>query len=219
MKREPPNILVILTDQWRASAISCVGEAQVRTPAADRLVAEGALIERAYCTDPVCTPARAALLTGRFPHANGATNNSRELPPEEIGFAEVLTAHGYACGWVGKWHLNGEQTLGTAFVPPGPRRQGFDACWTTFRPLPMDPERRTWQFHLFGDTPEPELISGRFDAEVLADRAIAWMRKQVVENRRFCLVLSIRPPHPPHNAPAAMRPGQRQASGTRVHSS
>ncbi|MEI6425128.1 MAG: sulfatase-like hydrolase/transferase, partial [Lentisphaerota bacterium] len=63
-----PNILIILPDQWRRQAFSCAGDPNVRTPNLDRLAGQGMSFERSYTVCPICGPARASLLTGRYPH-------------------------------------------------------------------------------------------------------------------------------------------------------
>ena len=84
-----------------------------RTPYLDRLASEGVTFARAYTPTPLCTPARAALFTGRFPHSNGLTANTQhpECPTPFLGAGERmlfehLGAAGYRCGYAGKWHLN-----------------------------------------------------------------------------------------------------------------
>ena len=70
-----PNILLILPDQMRASAMGCDGDTQVKSPNIDRLAAEGILFKRTYANVPVCCPARAILMTGTYPHVNGMMAN------------------------------------------------------------------------------------------------------------------------------------------------
>ena len=68
---QKPNVLVIFTDQWRAQALGCNGDPNARTPNLDRLAAQGANFQRCYATNPVCSPAKAAFQTGRYPHQTG----------------------------------------------------------------------------------------------------------------------------------------------------
>jgi arylsulfatase A-like enzyme len=125
-----PNILLILPDQMRGSAMGCAGNREVRTPHIDRLAAEGMRFERAYANVPVCCPARAILLTGTYPHVNGMVANDLRLREEQVTLAEILAEAGYRTGFVGKWHLDGGPR-DPGFVPPGPRRQGF-AFWAAY---------------------------------------------------------------------------------------
>jgi choline-sulfatase len=107
------NILILVADQFRADAVGVYGSRICRTPVLDRLAREGAYAPWAFTPTPLCTPARAALFTGRYPHANGLTANTHyadsptpRLAPGERLLFEHLAAAGYRCGYVGKWHLN-----------------------------------------------------------------------------------------------------------------
>jgi arylsulfatase A-like enzyme len=124
-----PNVLFVLVDQMRASAMGCMGNDDVHTPTLDRMAEEGMLATHNYTPDPVCTPARASLLTGQYPHEHGVDGNSIQLPQTGETLGCVLRDAGYDTGYVGKWHLDGEDRPG--YVPPGPRRQGFD-YWKGF---------------------------------------------------------------------------------------
>jgi len=102
-----PNILWLLTDQQSALAMSCAGNSDLRTPAMDRLAAGGVRFERAYCTQPLCTPARASLFTGLMPRDCGCPRNGQaireETRPRELG--RLLADAGYDCYYGGKWHV------------------------------------------------------------------------------------------------------------------
>jgi arylsulfatase A-like enzyme len=102
-----PNLLYISTDQQSASALSCVGNPDVHTPALDRLAAAGVRFDRAYCTQPLCTPSRASVFTGMLPHECGCARNGAGIPDalrsQELG--RLLAAAGYDCYYGGKWHL------------------------------------------------------------------------------------------------------------------
>jgi len=105
--KRPPNVLFILTDQQRADSLSCLGAPSGLTPHLDRLAAEGTLFERAYCTQPVCTPSRASLMTGQWPHRHGCIENNDRLPESFPSLAECAP-EGYRTGYFGKWHLGDE---------------------------------------------------------------------------------------------------------------
>ncbi|MCX7015010.1 MAG: sulfatase-like hydrolase/transferase [Candidatus Sumerlaeota bacterium] len=100
-----PNLLLIMTDQQSADALSGAGNPYLRAPAMDRLAAEGVRFERAYCAQPLCVPSRVAMMTGRMPHELGATHNVRSYPGCAPILGSVLSATGYDCAWFGKWHL------------------------------------------------------------------------------------------------------------------
>ena len=87
-----PNIVFVLTDQWRAQAFGHRGDPNVRTPNIDALAARSLNFENAVSVCPVCTPQRAALLTGRLPTSTGMFLNDLYLPAEELCMAEIMLA-------------------------------------------------------------------------------------------------------------------------------
>ncbi|MGB9606630.1 MAG: sulfatase-like hydrolase/transferase, partial [Bryobacteraceae bacterium] len=119
-----PNILFVFPDQMRAQALGAMGNPDVRTPQLDRLASQGVLFENTLANSPVCSPARATMLTGKYAHRNGMIANDLRLRESEVTLAEILADAGYHTGFIGKWHLDGGPRL-PGFVPPGPRRQGF----------------------------------------------------------------------------------------------
>ena len=123
----PPNIVIILADDLGYGDLGCYGNPTIRTPHLDRMAREGMRFTQFYSAAEVCTPSRAALLTGRLPPRNGMCGKRRVLfpgsksglLPEEITIAELLKTKGYATACVGKWHLGHlPQFL--------PGKQGFD---------------------------------------------------------------------------------------------
>lgn len=102
-----PNVLVVLTDQQSGSAMSCAGNPHLDTPHLDALAARGTRFPRAYCTQPLCTPSRASMWTGRMPSEVGVTGNDGALQGEhaEEQLGRLLSRAGYDCGYAGKWHL------------------------------------------------------------------------------------------------------------------
>jgi arylsulfatase len=101
-----PNLVVFLPDQQRADTIACYGGTKVHSPNLTRLASESVIFERAYVTHPVCTPSRASLLTGTWPHQNGCTRNSVALPTRLKCLPELVD--GYASAYFGKWHLGND---------------------------------------------------------------------------------------------------------------
>ena len=118
-----PNVLIILADQWRAQAVGYAGDPNVKTPHIDALAQRSANFEFAVSGNPVCTPFKAALITGQRSLTNGIFMNDVRLDTAALTIAEVLGNQGYHTGLIGKWHLDGQRRLG--YIPPGPRRQGF----------------------------------------------------------------------------------------------
>ena len=118
-----PNLLFVLADQWRGSAFGFGTDQVIRTPNFDSLAKQGANWTRAYATNPVCSPNRSCILTGRYPHQTGMVHNGLQLPPTEVCWPESFRSAGYKTHYIGKWHLDGPYKPG--FVPQGGRRRGF----------------------------------------------------------------------------------------------
>ena len=121
---DPPNIVVIFTDDQGYGDIGCYGATDFRTPHLDRMAAEGTRFTSFYVAASVCSPSRAALLTGRYPPRAGVTGvlfprHDGGLPQSEVTLADILKQRGYATACIGKWHLGDEEE----FLPT---RRGFD---------------------------------------------------------------------------------------------
>jgi len=114
---DAPNILWICTDQQFAGALGCAGNDDLETPHLDRLAARGIRFDEAYCADPVCTPSRASMLTGRMPHETGVTANGEELPPDyhDETMGQLFDTAGYECAYAGKWHVPGLSPVDAGF--------------------------------------------------------------------------------------------------------
>ncbi len=184
--QQRPNLVFIFPDQMRAQACGFMGNEQLQTPNMDLLAEQGVTFTNAVSTCPVCTPYRAALLTGRYPLSNGMVLNDVRLPVTELCIAEVLRDEGYETGYVGKWHLDGPHRGG--FTPPGPRRQGFD-YWAV-----AECTHNYMNSFYYRDDPEPIWIEG-YDADHQTDLAIGYVQEHAQD--QFCLFVSWGPPHEP----------------------
>lgn len=115
-----PNVLLIVTDEHNFRTLGCYRKQMTRqqgemwgkdvvveTPAIDRIASEGILCTRAYATSPVCSPCRASLFSGRYPHQVGVPGNNEILDRSTPSLADRLKAAGYRSGYFGKWHLSG----------------------------------------------------------------------------------------------------------------
>ena len=124
-------MVFVLSDQWRAQDLGFGGNDQVKTPALDELSKEAVVFTNAISNVPVCTPARASLVTGKCSLSRGLFYNDKPLKSEEYCIAEVYEEHGYQAGYIGKWHINGhphgmKNNAGRQLPVPADRRQGFD---------------------------------------------------------------------------------------------
>ncbi|MES2692843.1 MAG: sulfatase-like hydrolase/transferase, partial [Verrucomicrobiota bacterium] len=123
----PPNVVVIFTDDLGYGDLGCFGHPSIRTPHLDAMATAGLRFTDFYSAAEVCTPSRAALLTGRYPPRSGMAGNRRVLfpdskgglPKDEITIAEALKTKGYATAHIGKWHLG-------IHAGSRPQDQGFD---------------------------------------------------------------------------------------------
>lgn len=113
-----PNVVLVVTDQQRYDTIRWLGNGLIRTPNLDRLCAEGMAFERAYCTNPLCSPSRASLLTGLLPSQHGCWNVGVPLSPAVPTLPTLLAAQGYRTAAVGKLHLEPCLAPGSPEAPP-----------------------------------------------------------------------------------------------------
>ncbi len=187
----PPNILVLLPDQMRGEAMGCTGNPDVKTPELDRLASQGILLTNMFANTPVCCPARATILTGKYPHRHGLICNDLRLRESEITLAEILRDHGYRTGFIGKWHLDGGKRE-PGFVPPGERRQGFD-FWAA-----NECDHTHFKNRYFRDDPTPIEMSD-YETRVWSDLAIEFLKQK--RGAPFFLEVAMGPPHNPYKAP------------------
>lgn len=201
----PPNILWIVTTQWRASATGYAGDPNARTPFLDALAAEAVDFTQAVTPHPFGPFARAALLAGVPSPENGVRDYYDPLPQDARTIAHELRARGRATAFFGKWHLYrrdpaaplvGEAHAKTV-VPPE-WRGGFE-FWEGFESgfLLNDP----W---LHGTRlPAPVKFPG-YQSDVVCERAGEWIAAQIRHPcRPWFAMVSLEPPHPPYDAPAA----------------
>lgn len=201
--KQRPDILWVVTTQWRAQATGYAGDVQARTPFLDTLAAESVNYTQAVTPHPFGPFARAALLTGKRSPENGVVDYYDPLPVGTRTVAHAMAERGYRTAYFGKWHLAersrtaplvGEEHA-RMIVPPE-ARGGFDH-WEGFESgfLLNDP----W-VHGTG-RPEPVRLPG-YQSDVIAGLAADWLRQGGDGRPRFCVV-SLEAPHPPYDAPAA----------------
>ena len=104
---DEPNILMILTDQQHIDTISALGNPWVQTPAIDRLVKTGVSFSQSYCTNPVCSPSRSSIFTGRTSCETGVYRNNIAIREGMPTLGHCLRVAGYETVYAGKWHVPG----------------------------------------------------------------------------------------------------------------
>jgi len=184
----PPNIVFVLADDMGYGDFSCFNGGRSSTPVLDQLVADGTTLTQHYSASPVCAPARASLLTGRYPHRTGAIDTLEgrgldRLALDETTVADLLRHAGYVTGLVGKWH-NG--AFDDRFHP---NRRGFDE-FAGFRGGWSD--YWSWRLDRNGHVTASD---GRHLTNVLTDEARAFITRH--RDEPFFLHLAYSAPHFP----------------------
>lgn len=188
--KQKPNIIFLLTDQWRASATGYAGDPNVKTPNLDHLAKESINFRNAVSVCPVCTPYRASLMTGRYPTSTGMFHNDVNLPDSELCIAEVLQDEGYKTGYIGKWHLDGHGRY--EFVPPE-RRQGYE-YW---KGAECDHEYN--QSHYYAGNSDKRFFWDGYDVYAQTNDARQFIKEHAAGDSPFALFVSYGTPHFPHH--------------------
>lgn len=160
-----PNIVIIFTDDQGYGDLGCYGLKTAKTPHLDRLAEQGTRFTSFY-TQPVCGPARSALLTGRSP----SRSKGWSMPATEITFAELLQEAGYATCCIGKWDVSNRKPI----VPRMPLAKGFDYYWG---PLGANDAGlvKLWENNKYlGESRDLASLSRKY-----TDKSIAWMKEHL----------------------------------------
>ena len=199
-----PNILVLLCDQLRRHALGVHGDPDARTPHLDAFAQRGVRFSNACATYPICVPFRFTMMTGEYAHARKVPGIEYAMSPAERTLADEFNDAGYETVYVGKWHLDGGHgRLGSAVQvnrTPVPRsRQGRWEKWFGFE-LRNDPFDTCY----FEDgDPTPHKIDG-YQTDGLFDIGMNHIRTRA-DDRPFCMVVSVEPPHDPFVAPESVQ--------------
>jgi arylsulfatase A-like enzyme len=183
-----PNLLFVMADDHAASAISAYASALTTTPAIDRLAAEGMRFDACFCTNSICTPSRASVLTGTYSHVNGVTTLDTPWDARQPTFVTALGGAGYRTAVVGKWHLG----HGGIHDP-----HGFDH-WMVLR------DQGEYHDPLFLTADGDVRVRG-YATDVITDLAIEWLEHRD-RARPWCLLVHHKAPHRPW-VPAATYAG------------
>lgn len=182
----PPNILFIMADDHTSQAWGVYGgllKDHVQAPNISRLSEEGCTLRNTFCTNSICTPSRASIMTGRYSHQNGVYTLSEALEPDSMNIAKVMQKNGYQTAIVGKWHLKKTPTGFDYFnVLPGQGRYN--------NPILRNAEN--WK-------QGGEEYQG-FSSDVIGDEAIQWLNKRD-ESKPFMLMTHFKATHEPFDYP------------------
>jgi arylsulfatase A-like enzyme len=170
-----PNILFIMSDDHAAHAISAYGSRVNQTPNLDRLAHEGALFTNVFATNSICTPSRAAILTGQYSHLNGVTMFNR-FDSSRMTVARLLQQGGYYTGMIGKWHLGSDPV-------------GFDR-WDIL------PGQGAYRDPIFYTATDEKTYKGRYTTDVITDLALDFIEHRPRE-KPFFLMMHHKAPHRP----------------------
>jgi len=205
-----PNILLILSDDHAKKALSCYGNTDIQTPGLDRLAKEGMRFEHALTPNSFCTPARAAVLTGKYSHKNGVTHLNQSFDGSQQTFPKLLQAAGYETSLFGKWHLLSQPT-------------GFDFyCVQKMQGMPFDPIVFETGMPWIPWSPKDQksyrkggrVLKG-YNNDAITTEALTWLKEWKTRStpsassgqassgqaKPFCMLLHPKPPHAPYHPP------------------
>ena len=197
-----PNFVFILCDDLGYGDLGCYGNRTIKTPVLDSLAAIGLRLTSCYAGAPVCSPSRAALMTGKNPNRVGIRdwipeNSGIYLHEEEMTVAELLQTAGYRTGLIGKWHLN-SRVDGTE---PTPAEHGFDySFYTQNNAIPS--HENPVNFIRDGEAVGP--LEGN-STSIIIDDAIDFLRRDSTREQPFALFVTFHAPHEPVATPKAYR--------------
>lgn len=213
-KREPgkqPNLLFLFTDEQRQDTLACYGNHQIKVPNLNRLASQSVVFHACYCTQPICTPSRATLLTGLWPHTAGEYTLNITLDKNIPVLVEMLPKDKYYTAYYGKWHLGNEIF----------RQHGFDEFestedfyteYYTKATIEANPERTHSGYHRFlvshGLKPGPDGKFSRKFSDSLPEKLskpayLTGKANSFIEKNRekpWVMYVNFLDPHPPFNS-------------------
>ena len=176
-EQQRPNIIFIMTDDHTTQAMSCYGGNLLQTPNMDRIANEGIRMDNCYATNALSGPSRACVLTGKFGHINGFTDNACRFDSTQVTFPKLLQAEGYKTGIVGKWHLISEP-------------QGFD-FWSI---LTGQEEQGDYYNPDFNENGVAIRESG-YATDIITDKALSFIDEATSQGKPYCLMFHHKAPH------------------------
>ena len=171
--RKRPNIIYIMTDDHASHALSCYGSKINKTPNLDRIASEGMRFDNAFCTNSICAPCRAVVLTGKYSHLNGVTDNRLKFDGSQQTFPKLLQQAGYETAMVGKWHLKTDPT-------------GFD-YWNVL------PGQGAYYNPVMIEMGQRKKYTG-YVTDIITDHCLNWLKGRRGD-KPFCLMYHHKAPH------------------------
>lgn len=206
-----PNLIFIFSDQQRQDTMACYGNDWIQTPNLNDLANRSFIFKNAYVTQPVCTPSRASIITGLYPHAAGPVLNGIELSTEVNSIAEMVSNE-YTCGYFGKWHLGHGDTAQHGFDTWISTEDGYEGKFVRGGPISS---RSDYHQHLVDNGFVPDKTDGKVDtfshnyvvsfpeeyqmAPYLGDRAAEFIDTH--KEDPFIMYVSCIEPHSPYIGP------------------
>ena len=213
-----PNVILIMTDDLGYADLGSYGATDIKTPNLDRLTRDGARLTDAYANGVLCSPTRAALISGRYPQRSAietalGPEGTRGLAVTGTSLPQLLKSVGYRTALVGKWHLGGTVTGATRVG--GPRAHGFDAFFGL-----MGSHVDYWHHNrgpksedLWEDETQISM-DGQYLTTLITDRSIRFIEQSAAAGQPFFVDVAYNAPHWPYNRPD--RPSPAPGSGAHV---
>ena len=205
-----PNIIVIMSDQMKATASHLYGSVFCQTPSLERMANEGVLFKHAVTPHPLCVPCRISFWTSQFPHSHGGRRNQTLMPGDATHAFKLWKAAGYRCGLIGKNHCFEQQSdldlfdvwceIGHGGLPRGSATKGMD--W--FRPIELINTAHSVRRNLPDISPQFSYGVSDFHLEDYSTGLVAGQTVRFLEqfgNDPFALWVSIPDPHTPYECP------------------
>ena len=171
--RKRPNIIFIMSDDHASHAISCYGSKINKTPNFDRIAKEGMRFTNSFCTNSICAPCRAVILTGKYSHINGVKDNALTFDGSQQTFPKLLQQAGYETAMIGKWHLKTDPT-------------GFD-YWNIL------PGQGLYYNPAMIEMGQRKNYVG-YVTDIITDQALNWIKNRTGD-KPFCLMYHHKAPH------------------------
>ena len=181
--KDRPNVLFIMSDDHTAQAVgsySTVLKPLNPTPTLDKFAAEGMVFDNAFCSNSICTPSRASIITGQYPHVNGVTDLTGRISPEKQMLPILFRNSGYQTAMIGKWHLKTEPNFDYYKVLPGQGKY-FDT-----------------EFRIQGQKPWPKNVvihKGQHSSDVITDSTLDWFKTKYQKDKPFLVCHQFKAPH------------------------